>query len=78
MVPSDPRVLTLRSLGLASVNPLGPHLHVPTEGGAGVGLTLPKSTLGPLGFQVREQGWHMNRQTSALKAAGKKHMSFLV
>lgn len=54
-VPFDPWDLRLSSLGSASASPPSPRLHIPAEGGAGVGPTLPKSAQ-PLGFATSGAG----------------------
>lgn len=77
-IATDPQVLDLDPWGLRQPAHPAPHLPISAEAGAGADAILPESTLGPLGFQVRGRAGHMNPQTSALKVAVEKCVSFPV
>lgn len=77
-VAADPQFLDLDPSGLRQPAHPAPHLPIPAEAGPGADAILPESTLGPLGFQVRGRAGHMNPQTSALKVAVEKCVSFPV
>lgn len=77
-IVSDPQVLGSDLWGQSQPARPVPYLCIPAEAGAGAGPTLPKSTLGPLGLPGQGRVGHMNPQTTALKFAVEKCVSFPV